>query len=336
MKHILVTGATGFIASHLLPILHQQGWQITAAVRNQFLHPPAIPLKTVAVGDINRHTDWSKALEGIDTVIHLAARAHILQDDAANPEAEFLEVNTLGTTQLVKHAIKAGVQHFIFISSIGAMATLSDQILTENSPCQPDTPYGCSKLKAEQALIELASSSNKMTWTILRPTLVYGQGNPGNMERLIKLVQKKLPLPFGSLNNRRSLVFVGNLVDAIATIITHPQAKNQTFLISDGEDLSTTQLIRQIAQCLELPCHILPIPLSLLRLAGNLGDTIELITRRTFMLNSSTISRLDGSLWVDSSKLCQTLNWQPPYTLEQGLKETLQSYTMNFPSPPNR
>ncbi|NEO66332.1 MAG: NAD-dependent epimerase/dehydratase family protein, partial [Moorea sp. SIO4G2] len=147
MKHILVTGATGFIASHLLPILHQRGWQITAAVRNQFLHPPAIPLKTVAVGDINGNTDWSKALEGIDTVIHLAARAHILQDDAPNPEAEFLEVNTLGTTQLVKHAIKAGVQHFIFISSIGAMATLSDQILTENSPCQPDTPYGCSKLK---------------------------------------------------------------------------------------------------------------------------------------------------------------------------------------------
>ena len=325
MKNILVTGATGFIASHLLPILHRQGWHIVAAVRKHFEQPPAIPLKIVAVGSIDGNTDWQKALEGIDTVIHLAARAHILRDDTPNPEAEFLKVNTLGTKNLVKQSIQAGVKHFIFISSIGAMATLRDHVLTENSPCQPDTPYGRSKLKAEQTLIELANSST-MDWTIVRPTLVYGQGNPGNMKRLIKLVEKKLPLPFGSLNNRRSFVFVGNLVSAITTIVKHPQASKQIFLISDGAHISTTQLIIQIAQCLKLPYRLLPVPMMLLELAGYLGDATQMATRRTFALNSETIARLNGSLWVDSRKLCQTLNWKPPYNFEQGLKATLKSY----------
>ncbi len=323
MKTILVTGATGFIASHLLPILHQQGWKIVAPVRHHFQQTPVIPLKTVVVGDIDGETSWQKALEGIDTIIHMAASAHNIHN-GNTPEsiAQFFQVNTLGTKNLVQQAIQAGVKHFIFISSIGAMATLSNRILTENSPCQPDTPYGRSKLQAEQALIELANSST-MDWTIVRPTLVYGQGNPGNMERLIKLVEKKLPLPFGSLNNRRSFVYVGNLVSAITTIVTHPQASKQIFLISDGVDISTTQLIIQIAQCLELPYHLLPVTMTLLTLAGYLGDATQMVTRRNFALNSETIRRLNGSLWVDNSKICQTLNWKPPYTFEEGLRLSL-------------
>ncbi len=323
MKNILVTGATGFIASHLLPILHQQGWQIVAPVRHYFQQPHVIPLKIVVVGDIDGDTSWQQALEGIDTVIHMAASAHnIHNSNTPESTAQFFKVNTLGTKNLVQQAIQAGVKHFIFISSIGAMATLSDRILTENSACQPDTPYGCSKLQAEQALIELANSST-MDWTIVRPTLVYGQGNPGNMERLIKLVEKKLPLPFASLNNRRSFVYVGNLVSAITTILTHPQASKQIFLISDGADISTTQLIIQIAECLELPYRLLSVPMTLLTLAGYLGDATQMVTRRTFAVNSETIRRLNGSLWVDNSKICQTLNWKPPYTFEEGLRLSL-------------
>ncbi|MEQ9370539.1 MAG: NAD-dependent epimerase/dehydratase family protein [Coleofasciculus chthonoplastes F3-SA18-01] len=324
MNSILITGAKGFIASHLMPYLDKPDRQITAAIRdrcssNQF--PSSVI--SVTIGDINGDTNWQQALKNIDTVIHLAARAHILGEEILNPEAEFLRINTDGTANLVQRSIQAGVKHFIFISSVGAMATLSDHPLRETSPCQPDTPYGRSKLQAEQALIALASQSN-MTWTILRPTLVYGSGNPGNMERLIKLINRGLPLPFGLANNRRSLLYVGNLVDAIATCLTHPNAKNQTFLVSDGQDLSTPELIRKIAYHLERPCHLLPVPPSLLKLAGHLGDTIEQFTKSPLPLNTSTIDRLLGSLVVDSSHIRNTLNWEPPYTVDEGLSKTLR------------
>ncbi|MEQ9623688.1 UDP-glucose 4-epimerase family protein [Coleofasciculus chthonoplastes] len=322
MKSALVTGSTGFIASHLIPLLIQQGWKVRAAIRNPTNKLPS-EVSTANLGNIDGFTQWEPTLTDMDTVIHLAARTHILHDNTPNPEAEFLKPNVQGTANLVKQSIAAGVKHFIFISSIGAMATLSDHPLTETSPCQPDTPYGRSKLQAEQALIKLASQSS-MTWTILRPTLVYGSGNPGNMERLIKLINRGLPLPFGLVNNRRSLLYVGNLVDAIATCLTHPNAKNQTFLVSDGQDLSTPELIRKIAYHLERPCHLLPVPPSMLKLAGHLGDTIEQFTKRPLPLNTSTIDRLLGSLVVDSSHIRNTLNWEPPYTIDEGLSKTLR------------
>ncbi|MEQ9667166.1 NAD-dependent epimerase/dehydratase family protein [Coleofasciculus sp. G2-EDA-02] len=322
MNAILITGATGFIGGCLVPLLTKQNMHIVAAVREK-QNKLSSNITHVNVGNIDGSTRWGQALTDIDTVIHLAARAHILHDKAPNPEEEFLKANVQGTANLVKQSIAAGVNHFIFISSIGAMATLSDHLLTETSPCQPDAPYGRSKLQAEQALIDLASQSN-MTWTILRPTLVYGSGNPGNMERLIKLINRGLPLPFGLVKNRRSLIYVGNLVDAIATCLTHPNAKNQTFLVSDGQDLSTPELIRKIAYHLERPCHLLPVPPSLLKMAGHLGDTIEQFTKRPLPLNTSTIDRLLGSLVVDSSHIRNTLNWQPPYTVDEGLSKTLR------------
>jgi nucleoside-diphosphate-sugar epimerase len=323
LNSILITGATGFVASHLIPYLDKQDWQIMAATRgscpsNQF-SSSVIP---ATIKDINGDTNWQKTLNNIDTVIHLAARAHILQEEALNPEAEFLRVNTEGTANLVKQSIQAGVKHFIFISSIGAMTTLSNHPLTENTPCYPDTSYGQSKIKAEQALISLANDSS-MTWTILRPCLVYGSGNPGNMERLVKLLRIGLPLPFKRVNNRRSFLYVGNLADAIATCLTHPNARNQTFLVSDGQDLSTPELLRKIAHHLEKPCYLLPIPPSLLRIAGRVGDAIEQSTKRPLPLNTSTIDRLLGSLFVDSSYIRRTLNWQPPYTIDEGLSKTL-------------
>lgn len=323
-KKILITGATGFIGHHLIPVISRKSWVVTAAVRSRsrqnFSH-----ITPITVGNIDGSTNWDLCLQGIDTVIHLAARAHILQKNVPNAEAEFFKVNTEGTANLVKQSIQAGVKHFIFISSVGAMATLSNQPLHENSPCHPDTPYGRSKLAAEQALVSLASQS-EMSWTILRPTLVYGPGNPGNMERLIKLVKKGWMLPFGQVKNRRSFVYVGNLVDAMITCLTHPNAKNQTFLISDGEDLATPDLIRKIAYYLDCPCNLLPVPPTLLKLAGNLGDVGEKLLGRSLPINSSTIERLLSFLVVDTSYICNILNWKPPFTVEQGLKITLQQH----------
>ncbi|WP_017714781.1 NAD-dependent epimerase/dehydratase family protein [Kamptonema formosum] len=325
MPTTLVTGANGFIAHNLMPKLLEKGWFIRASTRDINYHQPISPdIELTKGGELCGHTDWTEALQNIDTVFHLAARAHIFNDKSPNPEAEFFTVNTAGTANLVRQSIAAGVKHFIFISSIGAMATLSERPLTENSPCQPDTPYGRSKLQAEKALIDLACQSS-MTWTILRPTLVYGQGNPGNMERLVKLVSRGLPLPLGLVKNRRSFVYVGNLVEAIATCVTHPNAKNQIFLVTDGQDLSTPELIRKIAHHLGRPCHLLPVPPSLLRFAGYLGDTAEHLLKRPIPLKSSTIDRLLGSLAVDSSHIQTTLNWQPPYTIDQGLSQMLRS-----------
>jgi len=323
MKTILVTGATGFIGRHLLPVLHQQGWQTTAAVRDDFRQPLSIPIKAIQVGEIDDMTDWQEALLGIDTVIHLAGRSHILHETISNPEAAFIKVNTKGTINLVKQSLKAGVKHFIFVSSIHAMAAESDDILNENSPCHPDSPYGGSKLQAEQALINLAKDSN-MTWTIFRPTLVYGPGNRANMERLMKLIKRGLPLPFGAIKNRRSFVFVGNLVAAIITCLDHPNAANKIFLISDNQAVSTPQLIRLIAQQIQQPCRLLPVPTTLLRFLGYLGDNIESITGKTLPFNTYNIDRLLGSLTVDSRYIQKTLNWQPPFTLEQGLAQTIQ------------
>jgi nucleoside-diphosphate-sugar epimerase len=323
MKNVLVTGSTGFIGSHLLPTLHQHNYQITAAIRQKFEFPAALSIKAVQVGEIDDMTDWQEALLGIDTVIHLAGRSHILHETISNPEAAFIKVNTKGTINLVKQSLKAGVNHFIFVSSIHAMAAESDNILNENSPCHPDSPYGGSKLQAEQALINLAKDSN-MTWTILRPTLVYGPGNRANMERLMKLIKRGLPLPFGAIKNRRSFVFVGNLVAAVITCLDHPNAANKIFLISDNQAVSTPQLIRLIAQQIQQPCQLLPVPTILLRFLGYLGDSLEFITGKNLPFNTYNIDRLLGSLTVDSRYIQKTLDWQPPFTLEQGLAQTIQ------------
>jgi len=313
MNNILVTGGTGFIGGHLLSALSKQNLQVTLAVRNHSSNELNLSYKIVRVNEIDGNTDWTEALKEVVTVIHLAARAHQLNDQSINPEAEFLRINCEGTNNLVKQAIAAGVKHFIFISSIGAMATLSDTIISEESPCQPDTPYGRSKLSAETALIELCRNT-QMNWTILRPTLVYGPNNPGNMKRLFALVTKKLPLPFGSMLNSRSLLYVGNLVDAIIKCIEDARAKNQTFIISDGEDLSTSELIFRMGNAMGEKILLLSFPPSLLRLAAKMIKKEEVA------------DRLLGSLQVDSSKIRQMLDWKPPYTVDQGLQATADCF----------
>lgn len=300
-----------------------KNYQITATTRREINLDSDNQVKMLPVKEIDGFTDWSEALQDIDIVIHLAARAHILKDTAEDIEAEFHRVNTDGTINLAKQAMKTGVKQFIFISSIGAMATLCQERLNEKSPCHPDTPYGRSKKAAEEGLITLASQS-EMAWTILRPTLVYGVGNPGNMERLIKLVELGLPLPLGGINNRRSFLYVGNLVDAIAHTIINPQAFRQIFIISDGEDVSTPELIRHLANCRQQPCQLLPIPSTLLSGLGWLGTGLESWTGKNMPFNQTAIERLVGSLYVDNQHIQNSLPWSPPYTLPQGLAKTIK------------
>jgi len=312
VKSILITGATGFVGKNLISLLAQQDYQLNAAVRRSetFLAPK---VSTTIVGDIDRNTDWQKALLNIDAVVHLAGRAHILKEKSDDPLTEFIKVNTAGTANLVKQSVQAGVKHFIFISSLGAITTQSDRPLNERSPCQPDTPYGISKLKAEQALLEIVQAS-AMDWTILRPPLVYGADNPGNMARLIKLIKTGLPLPLSSIHNRRSFIYVGNLVSAIATCLQHPKARSETFLVSDREVLSTLELIQLLGKGLDRQIYSFPCPAQLLKLAGQ------------FTNQTSTVDRLIGSLEIDSSKIQTLLNWSPPFTVTEGLSITSQCY----------
>lgn len=319
---ILITGATGFIGGYLLDRLMEAQHHLVAAVRNSAsVTKLSRSIPYIIVGEINRHTDWREALVEIDAIIHLAGRAHILQETVADPEAEFMEVNCYGTQNLVRQAIAVGIKHFIFISSIGAVTTKSDRTLTENTPPQPNTPYGQSKLQAEQALVKLTEKTS-MAWTILRPTLVYGAGNPGNMASLVKLIQRPLPIPLGAINNRRSFLYVGNLVDAIAVCLLHPQAKNQLFLISDVEQISTPTLIALIARSLNIPVILLPISPQILKFLGKLADISEKMLKKTLPLNSNVISKLLASLAVNSNKIYTTLHWQPPYTLEEGIEKS--------------
>lgn len=309
---ILVTGGTGFIGRQLIPSLVSSFTHLRLAVRRQ-LEFPGDGVAQIPIGDLGPDTDWQMALAGVDCVIHLAGRAHMLKETAADPAAEFERVNHLGTLALAQQALDAGVKQFIFISSIGAMGTLSAERLDEDSPCYPDTDYGRSKSAAEQDLIALCQGGS-MTYSILRPMLVYGPGNPGNMERLIRLIQLGLPLPLASLKNQRSFVYVGNLVAAIQACIGHPGAANQIFIVSDDEDLSTPDLVRQLAKGLKRSVWLWPCPLALLRLLGKLTGQRE------------TINRLSGSLVVDSHKIRKALEWQAPFRAEQGLAATAASW----------
>lgn len=313
MERVLITGADGFIGSALVRrLVVPDGFWVRTAVRSPS-KGVSLSQETVQVGDINNESDWNKTLLGIDTVIHLAARAHVLKESSYSPLDEFRRVNVWGTKRLTTAAAECGVKRFIYLSSIGVVRTISDTLLREESELRPGTPYGISKAEAENAIREIARETG-IEIVILRPPLVYGPGVPGNFMRLLSIVNKKVPLPLGRVKNMRSFIYIGNLVDAIIKCIQHPSAANKTFLVSDGEDLSTPELIRRLASALNKPARLVPVPPSLLRLAGA-------VTRK-----SAEVERLTGSLVIDSSKIRRELNWTPPFTVDEGLKRTAEWY----------
>ena len=309
---VLVTGASGFVGSALCSHLVSRDFDVVATVRNlPNAHVPRVDYRIVT--KLDTATDWSDALANVQTVIHCAARVHVMHDHAQDPLTEFRRVNTLGTETLARAAAHCGVNRLIFLSSIkvNGESTLPVSPFDEASPAKPQDSYAISKWEAEQALTQIATETGLEVVT-LRCPLVYGPGVKGNFLRLLQAVDHGIPLPLALARNRRSLIYLDNLTNAIATCLTHPAAARKTYLVSDGEDVSTAELIARIAQALGKPSRLWPCPLGLMELAGRMTG------------KSDEIARLLGSLCIDSSRICSELDWRPPYTLEQGLAETAQ------------
>ena len=303
--NILLTGATGFLGRQLAKYLHSKPHVgLTAVVRRSV---DISAFQTREVQRINANTDWSEALINQQVVIHAAARAHIMKEDLADPVVEYRQVNVDGTVNLARQAAEAGVRRFIFISSIGVNGNINIKPFTEDDTPKPADPYAQSKLEAEQGLWEIQHETG-MELVVIRPPLVYGPNAPGNFGSLTRWIDKGVPLPLGAIQNQRSLVALDNLVDLIITCIDHPAAANQVFLAGDGQDLSTTELLRSVARAAGKPSRLIPIPSSLLMLAA------------TLLGKKAVAQRLLGSLQVDISKARDLLEWEPPISVEEGLR----------------
>lgn len=254
------------------------------------------------------------ALKGIDCIIHLAAHVHIMREASGDPFTVFRKVNAGGTSLLVRMAADAGVKRFIFLSTVKVNGEITgDNPFTEDHTPHPQDPYAISKWEAEQALHNISDATG-LEIVILRPPLVYGQGVKANFLRLLDMVNKNIPLPLSLVNNKRSMIYIGNLVDAIIKCVEHPDAANQTFLVSDGLDVSTPDLIRMIACAMGKKARLFPCPVSLLKMMGKVAG------------KSAEIERLVNSLQIDSTKIRKILNWTPTFTMAEGILETVKRY----------
>lgn len=268
-------------------------------------------MPTHIVGELSVDTDWQQAIAGQQVVIHAAARAHIIKDEVADPLAEYCRVNVEGTLHLASQAAAAGVKRFIFISSIGVNGNINTHPFTVDDQPNPGEPYAQSKWEAEQGLWKIQQETG-MELVIIRPPLVYGPSAPGNFGSLVRWIEKGIPLPLGAIHNRRSLVGIDNLVDLIIRCINHPAAANQVLLAGDGEDLSTTELLRAVGKAIGRPARLIPVPAAVLQCGA------------TLLGKQAMAQRLLGSLQVDISKTCELLDWKPPYTVEEGLRRCFE------------
>ena len=308
---LLITGANGFVGRALCAEAACRNFVVHVATRSACDLPCADVCH--AVGTMDGAADWARALAGVDLAVHLAARVHVMDDTAENPLDEFRRINVQGTLNLARQAAAAGVRRFVFISSVkvnGEATQPGRPFLASDVPAPLDA-YGISKMEAEQGLREVAVQTG-MEVVIIRPPLVYGPGVKANFSAMMRWLQRGVPLPLGAIHNQRSLVALGNLVDLIVTCLTHPAAANQTFLVSDGEDVSTTELLRRMGQAMNRPARLIPAPSGLLEWAA------AIVGKR------DVAQRLCGSLQVDIQKTRQLLDWSPPLTLDQGLKKAAE------------
>lgn len=311
-RRILVTGASGFVGQAL--VAHLVGLDATEVIA-MMRATPAIRLagaRYVAGGDMTAGRLRAATLEGVEVIVHAAARVHVLNDDKAMSATEFDRVNVTPTLELARQAVAAGVRRFVFLSSIGVNGVQTDigKPFTEADPPNPHNPYANSKLKAEQGLLLLSEQSG-LEVVIIRPPLVYGPGVRANFAALMRAVQRGWPLPLACVHNLRSMVAMDNLVSFIATCVDHPQAANTTFLVSDGQDISSPDLVRGLAQALGVTARLVPVPVSALQFVGRAlgrGDVIQ---------------RVCGNLRVDISKARRVLAWQPPVSMDEGLRRTV-------------
>ncbi|KKO46979.1 UDP-glucose 4-epimerase [Arsukibacterium ikkense] len=303
---LLISGASGFVGKQLLNQLTKfEAYTFNCAVRAENSNVPF----PVVIRSIDTNTNWSSALEGKQVVLHMAGRAHIMRDDSTDPLTEYRKVNVAGTLNLARQAAASGVKRFIFISSVkvNGEATAPATLFKHDDEPQPQDFYGVSKAEAEAGLKQLAAETG-MEIVIIRPPLVYGPGVKANFATMLKWAQKNLPLPFGAIHNRRSMVALDNLVDLIITCISHPNAANQTFLVSDDQDISTTELLQMMTRAAGKKPRLLPVPVSWLKLAGKLTG------------KQAVIDRLSGNLQVDIEHTKNTLSWSPPVSVEEGIK----------------
>lgn len=310
---VLISGASGFIGQALCEAAARRGFAVRGGVRRRGALPAGI--EPVEVGEINGDTDWSRALCDVDVVICLAARVHVMKDTSKNPLHEFQKINVSGAVNLARQSAGAGIRRLVYVSSIkvNGEETSNGSIYSEEDTPTPQDPYGISKWEAEQALHRVASETG-LEVVIVRPPLVYGAGVKGNFAQMLRVVARGIPLPFGSVRNRRDLIYIGNFVDALIACAIHPAAAGQTYLVSDGAPVSTPDLLRMLADAMGVPSRVFPFPPALLKVSGKLIG------------KSAQVERLLGSLQVDSGNIRRELNWQPPYSMQQGLQATVDCY----------
>lgn len=311
---ILVTGANGFVGRPLCAALAHSGQAVVAATRHAF--SDVVPnILNFRISTLSADFNWQRGLQGCDAIVHLAGRAHVMSDKATDPLTEFRRVNVDGTLNLARQAVAAGVRRFVFISSIkvnGEFTRLGRAFAADDVPA-PEDPYGISKLEAEQAL-QLVALETGMEVVIIRPPLVYGPVVKGNFLTMLRWLEKGLPLPLGSIQNKRSLLALANLVDFIIVCLEHPAAMNQIFLVSDGEDISTTELLRRTSVAMGQPARLLPIPQVIVQ------------SGLKFMGKGDLAQRLCGSLQVDISKARNLLGWNPPVSMDESLAKTAKHF----------
>lgn len=313
ISSVLVTGANGFIGKELCSLLVNRGFNVLAAVRSAAVTPLS-GVRMCVVGNLGAHTDWTDHLRGVDAVVHLAGRTHRLSDVEGECGPRLWKVNRDGAVRLGEQAAAAGVSRFIYVSSAKVHGARSGQapFCIHDAP-NPQDEYARVKLEAEEGL-KRAARGTGMGLTVLRPPLVYGPEVRANFLKLLRLVARGMPLPLGRVNNARSLIFIGNLADAVSTCLVHPKALGQTFLLSDGQDLSTPELVRQLASAMRRPARLFPAPEALIRAGAGVAGM------------SRSLPTLLESFRVDGEDIRNRLDWTPPLTLQQGLAETASWY----------
>jgi nucleoside-diphosphate-sugar epimerase len=313
-RRLLITGCNGFIGRALSRRCLAEGMTVKGTVRSAS-KSSRLPdgVEPVIVSDIGPDTDWSVALGGVDEVVHLAARVHVRQRPASNGPDDYFRINTAGTACLARDAATAGVRRMVFLSTVKVHGEGREKPYSETDREAPQGSYAVSKHSAENALKEV-SKRTPLETVVLRPPLVYGPGVGANFFRLIRLLDRRLPLPLASVSNRRSMIFVDNLVDAILACLGEPKAAGRTYLAADEESLSTPELIVRLAGLLGVPARLFAAPPALLRLAGILAGKRE------------ETDRLLGTLVADTSRIQQELAWRPRYSISEGLKTTIAWY----------